>query len=286
MEIIPLGHALGVEIRGVDIAEEIGDNTVAAIREAWHRHHIIVFRDVSWIPDQHLAFSRRFGALDDHASTPHERFEGYPELLEITNRPKNGQPSQSRNAGRNWHSDYSYTDRPAAASMLYCTENPSVGGDTMFCNMARAYEELSDKMKGIVDDLESVYDFNLVSGTKVRDPEKMAELLKLNPPIAHPCVRVHDESGVKALYVSERTSHFEGMSRAESLPLIEYLCQYATRPQNTYRHHWRVGDLVCWDNRTAMHMALGDYDPSEFRHMLRTTLQGQKSGYVVAPAEY
>lgn len=283
METVSLGHALGAEIRGVDIAGVLSDTDIAAIRDAWHRHHVIVFRGVEWAPGQHLAFSKRFGPLDDHAATPHDTLEGYPELLEVTNRPKDGQPSQTRNAGRNWHSDYSYTNRPAAASMLYCTEKPPVGGDTMFCNMARAYDELSDKMKVIVGDLQSVFDFNLVAGTKVRDPQKMAELLKLNPPIAHPCVRTHNESGIKALYVSERTSHFEGMSRAESLPLIEYLCSHATRPENVYRHQWQVGDLVCWDNRTTMHLALGDFDPSQFRHMLRTTLQGAKSGTVVAP---
>ena len=285
MEVVPLGHALGAEIRGVDITGDLTEAEIDVIREAWHRHHVVVFRGVEWVPDQHLAFSKRFGPLDDHASTPHDRLDGYSEILEVTNRPKNGQPSQPRNAGRNWHSDYSYTSRPAAASMLYCTEKPSVGGDTMFCNMARAYDELSDKMKGIVADLQSVYDFNLVSGTKVRDPIKMAELLKLNPPIAHPCVRAHNESGVKALYVSERTSHFDGMTRAESAPLIQFLCTHATRPENTYRHQWQVRDLVCWDNRTTMHLALGDFDSTEFRHMLRTTLQGKKSGYVVAPGE-
>ena len=285
MEIIPLGHALGAEIRGVDIAADLRDAEVDAIRTAWHRHHVIVFRDVRWTPDGHIAFSRRFGPLDDHAATPHDRLDGYPELLEITNRPKNGQPSQTRNAGRNWHSDYSYTDRPAAGSMLYCTEKPAVGGDTMFCNMARAYDTLSDKMKSIAADLHSVFDFNLVSGTAVRDTKKMAELLRINPPIAHPCVRTHDESGVRALYVSERTSHFDGMTRAESAPLIAFLCEHAVRPENVYRHRWRVGDLVCWDNRTTMHLALGDFDPNEFRHMLRTTLRGARSGTVVTPAD-
>lgn len=285
IEAIPLAHALGAEIRGVDITGAVSDADIDTIRKAWHQAHVIVFRDVTWTPEQHCAFSRRFRALDDHAATPHDRLDGFPELLEVTNKPKNGQPSQTRNAGRNWHSDYSYTNRPAAASMLYCTEKPPVGGDTMFCNMAKAYDDLSDKMKGIVADLQSVYDFNLVSGTAKRDPAKMAELLKLNPPIAHSCVRTHDESGTKALYVSERTSHFDGMSRAESAPLIQYLCAHATRPENVYRHQWRVGDLVCWDNRTTMHLALGDFDQSHPRHMLRTTLQGEKSGYVVAPAE-
>ena len=285
METNRLSHALGAEICGVNIVGDLSNSEVEAIHNAWRKHHVIVFRGLELTPAQHIAFSLQFGALDDHAATPHERLDGHPELLEVTNKPKKGQPSQSRNAGRNWHSDYSYTGRPAAASMLYCTEKPPVGGDTMFCNMARAYDDLSDKMKSVVDDFQSVYDFTLVSGAAKRDPAKMVELLKVNPPIAHPCVRTHPDSGVKALYVSERTSHYDGMSRAESAPIIDYLCRHATRPENIYRHQWQVGDLVCWDNRTTMHLALGDFDPSQPRHMLRTTLQGQKSGYVVPPAE-
>ena len=285
MEVIRLANALGAELRGIDIRGALSGAEVEAIRTAWNEHHLIVFRGVDLTPDQHIAFSKQFGALDDHAATPHERLDGYRELLEITNKPKDNQPSQSRNAGRNWHSDYSYTPRPAAASMLYCTEKPPVGGDTMFCIMVRAYDDLSEKMKGVVGDLQSVYDINLPSGVAVRDPVKMAELRGINPPIAHACVRTHPQSGLKALFVSERTSHFDGMTRAESAPIIDYLCRHATRPENVYRHQWRVGDLVCWDNRTTMHLALGDFDPSLPRHMLRTTLQGQKSGYVVPPAE-
>ncbi|MBT6275336.1 MAG: TauD/TfdA family dioxygenase, partial [Chromatiales bacterium] len=262
-----------------------GEDDIEAIRRAWHAHHVIVFRDVRWTPDEHLDFSRRFGELDNHAATPHDALDGYPQLLEVTNKPKNGQPSPTRTAGRNWHSDYAYTDRPAAASMLYCTEKPVVGGDTMFCNMARAYDELSAKMKHIVADLYSVYDFNLVAGAKDRGAENLDELTRINPPIAHPCVRIHNESGVKALYVSERTSHFDGMSHAESAPIIRYLCDHATRPENVYRHQWRVGDLVCWDNRTAMHLALGDFDPAQPRRMLRSTIQGEESGYLVPPAD-
>ena len=285
MDVVPLGHALGAEIRGVDIAGNLSNAEVDAIHRAWNAHHVIVFRGVRWTPDRHIAFSRRFGALDTHDATPHDRLDGHPELLEITNKPKNGQPSQTRNTGRNWHSDYSYTGRPAAASMLYCTEKPPVGGDTMFCNMARAYDDLTEKMKSLVAQLHSVYDFALVSGVAQRDPAKIAELMKINPPIAHPCVRVHPDSGLNALYVSERTSHFDGMSRAESAPIIEYLCRHATRPENVYRHRWEVGDLVCWDNRTTMHMALADFDQSVPRHMLRTTLLGEKSGYVTKRAE-
>jgi taurine dioxygenase len=281
LEIVRLGNALGAEIRGIDITQTPSDVEIDAIRKAWHAHHIIVFRDIDWTPSEQMAFSRRFGELDNHAATPNDSLEGYPELLEVTNIPKKGKPSPTRTAGRNWHSDYAYTNRPANSSMLYCTQKPSVGGDTMFCNMARAYDELSDKMKEIVAGLQSVYDFNMVAGAKDRSLGNLDELNSINPPIAHPSVRIHNESGVKALYVSERTSHFDGMSQAESVPIIRYLCDHATRPENVYRHQWRVGDLVCWDNRTAMHLALGDFDLAEPRRMLRTTVQGEKSGYVV-----
>ncbi len=284
MEIVPLGHALGAELRGVDIKGDLSNAEIGGILSAWHAHHVIVFRGVDLTPEDQMAFSRRFGSLDDHAATPNDSLKGYPELLEVTNIPKDGKPSPTRTAGRDWHSDYAYTSQPAAASMLYCTQKPSIGGDTMFCNMARAYDELSDKMKSIVEGLHSVYDFTLVTGAADRTAENLAELQRLNPPVAHPCVRVHNESGIKALYVSQRTTHFDGMTRAESLPLIQYLCAHATRPENVYRHQWRVGDLVCWDNRTTMHLALGDFDAAEPRHMLRTTIKGPKSGYVLAPA--
>ena len=166
-----------------------------------------------------------------------------------------GKPSETRNTGRNWHSDYSYTDHPAAASMLYCGERPSVGGDTMFCNMVRAHETLSDGYQALIKDLHAVYDFSLTAGVNERDPEKTRELRRLNPPIAHPAVRTHPRSGQKALYVSERVSHFHGFTREESQPLIDQLCAHATRPENVYRHRWEVGDLVVWDTLQTMHSA-------------------------------
>jgi len=278
----PLSYALGAEVVGLDLTQKLDDPVIEAIKDAWDENHILLFRGQKLTPAAHIAFSRRFGALDQHDATPFYRLKDYPELLEITTRKVDGKPSESRNVGRNWHSDYSYSDTPAAASMLFCTEKPPVGGDTMFCNMVRAYETLSDKMKRIVDELEAVYDFGLVAGVNERDPAKTAEMRRINPPIAHPAVRVHPRSGKKALYVSERTSHFHGMTAAESRPLIQFLCAHATSPENVYRHRWRVNDLVLWDNRTTMHMALADFDQTAPRHMLRTTLLGEPSGFVVA----
>lgn len=276
-----LGYALGAEISGIDTSAPPAPETVASVKALWHEHHVIALRGDKLQPGEITAFAKAFGPLDDHAATPFYRHETYPELLQVTNRDIGGKPSETRNTGRNWHSDYSYTDHPAAASMLYCDTRPPVGGDTMFANMVRAYETLSPVMRGIVDGLDAVYDISLTAGFGQRDPEKTAETRRLNPPIAHPAVRVHPESGKRALYVSERVSHFHGMTVEESQPLIDFLCRHATRPDNVYRHQWQEGDLVCWDNRTVMHMALTDFDQTQPRHMLRATLLGGQSGFVV-----
>ena len=283
LDLRPLSYALGAEIRGIDLGADLDDETVAAIQEAWQAHHVLLFRDNQLTPQQIVAFAGRFGILDDHAATPFYRHPDVPQLLQITNREMGGKPSETRNTGRNWHSDYSYTDHPAAASLLYCGERPDVGGDTMFCNMARAYDDLSDAFKDIVGKLHAVYDIGLTAGIGERDPEKTAEVRRLNPPIAHPAVRTHPHSGIRALYVSERVSHFHGMTAEESRPLIEQLCAHATRAENVYRHAWQVGDLVAWDNRTTMHVALADFDQSEPRYMLRATVLGEASGFVVDP---
>ena len=276
-----LAYALGAQIEGVSVSEPLSDVQTAFIKKIWHEHHIVLLREQNAEPREIIEFAGNFGDLDDHASTPYYRLENFPQLMEITTRPINGRPSETRNVGRNWHSDYSYTQRPAAASMLFCVEPAPVGGDTMFCNMVKAYETLSKPMQKIVDELHSVYDISLTAGLFQRDPKEVEETRKLNPPIAHPTVRVHPESGKKALYVSERVSHFHGMTSEESKPLINYLCYHATRPENVYRHVWRAGDLLCWDNRTTMHMALADFDLTQTRHMLRATLLGEQSGFIV-----
>ena len=243
-EVKQLAYALGAQIEGVSVSEPLSDVQTAFIKKIWHEHHIVLFREQNAEPREIIEFAGNFGDLDDHASTPYYRLEKFPQLMEITTRPINGRPSETRNVGRNWHSDYSYTQRPAAASMLFCVEPAPVGGDTMFCNMVKAYETLSKPMQKIVDELHSVYDISLTAGLFQRDPKEVEETRKLNPPIAHPTVRVHPESGKKALYVSERVSHFHGMTGEESKPLIDYLCYHATRPENVYRHVWRDGDLL------------------------------------------
>jgi taurine dioxygenase len=142
--------------------------------------------------------------------------------------------------------------------------------------MYTAYETLSPKMRAFLDDLEAVHDVSLIN-TK-RAPEFVAEFKRLNPPVVHPAVRIHPETGRKALYVNDRVRTFVGLSEAESKPIIKFLCEHSVAPKFTYRHRWTVGDLVMWDNRCLTHLAVGDFDPSEIRHMIRTSCIGEYVG--------
>lgn len=283
-DIAPLSHAIGAEITGLDLRDDLDRSSVDDIRAAWLDHNVLLFRDQALTPEQHIAFSRRFGALDDHRTRPDEQLPGHPEIFLVTNHPRaDGKPSRTRNTGRQWHTDFSYTRRPALGSLLYCQEIPEKGGDTMFANLTVAWESLSDVMKTMLSPLEAVHDAANIGSYKTRDQAEVQIIRDNNPPIAQPVKRIHPETGKPALYVTESaTSHFVGMSEEESRPILDYLFGHSTRDEFTYRHRWRVGDLIMWDNRCTLHRALMDYShETDRRHMLRTTLLGEPSGHLV-----
>jgi len=217
---------------------------------------------------------------------PRDRHPRHPEILMVTNEPKpNGEPSDSKYTGRQWHSDMSFTLAPSMGSLLRSIAVPAVGGDTMFANMYMAYEALSAGMKKLIADLRGIH----MSGTRrIANSEtgipRAEEQKRINPPVAQPVVRMHPETGRKALYIGDKVKSFDGMTEEESRPLIEYLVQHATRPEFVYRHQWQANDILVWDNRCTMHCALGDFDETQLRHMERTTVLGTPSGYVVQAA--
>jgi taurine dioxygenase len=278
-----LSNALGAEITGIDLSRPMSESTFGEIHNAFLQYGVLMFRGQNITREQHIDFSRRFGELDDHASLPRDRHPDYPELLMVTNRPNpDGTPSESRYTGRSWHTDFSYTTHPALGSLLRCWELPEVGGDTLFANMTMAYDTLSEGMKKLIAGLHGIH----LSGTRkinVNDAgsARREEVMKLNPPIAQPVVRVHPETGRKAIYLGEKVKRFDGMTEDESKPLIDYLNRHATRPEFVYRHQWRANDLLIWDNRCLLHQALGDFDETQTRHLERTTVKGSPSGYVV-----
>ena len=279
-----LSNALGAEVCDIDLTQPMSESTFGEIYSAFLQHGILLFRNQNISREQHIEFSRRFGELDNHDSLPRDRHPDYPELLMVTNKPNpDGTPSESRYTGRSWHTDFSYTTTPALGSLLRCFQLPEVGGDTLFANMTMAYDTLSDGMKKLIADLHGIH----LSGTRkinVADQgnERRNEVMKLNPPIAQPVVRVHPETGRKAIYLGEKVKRFDGMTEAESKPLIDYLNKHATQPEFVYRQMWRENDLLVWDNRCTLHQALGDFDENQIRHLERTTVKGTPSGYVVA----
>jgi taurine dioxygenase len=286
MHVRRLANGLGARIEGVDLARPVDDATLALIRRAWLDHLVLVFPQQHITPAQHIAFSRHFGELDLHESLPHYRHPEHPEILLVTNRQVNGKPSETRNTGKQWHIDLSYTLRPSKGALLHCQEIPEVGGDTVFGNMYMAYETLSPPLRAFLDGLEAVHDFTTIRANARRDPEQLANMTRLNPPVAQRAVQVHPETGRRSLYVTEMlTSHFVGMSREESEPILRYLFEHSVQHEFTYRHRWQQGDILMWDNRCTMHLALSDFDPAAPRHMFRTTLQGTPSGRLYRPEE-
>ncbi len=277
----PLSYALGAEVLGVDLTQQLSESGFGEIYRAFLDHGILLLRGQKVSREQHIEFSRRFGELDRHDSLPRDRHPEYPELLMVTNLPQaDGQPSNSRYTGQLWHSDLSFTLVPSLGSLLRGIEVPPVGGDTMFCNMYAAYDALSAGMKALIADLHGVHRPERKNAGI--SPEWERENQRINPPVAQPVVRVHPETGRRALYIGEKVKSLEGMTEEESRPLIEYLIRHATRPQFLYRHQWQQDDILIWDNRCTMHVALGDYDPSLRRHMERTTVMGTPSGHVAA----
>ena len=282
LQIRRLSHALGAEIIGVDISKPLKTDIVRALTDAWHQHLILLFRNQELTPEQHIAFTRHFGNVDSNDDSPSFRMPDYPNIMELTNRHADGKPAASGEVGRRWHSDLEHTLRPSKGSLLWCGEAPDVGGDTMFANMYLAYEALSDGMRLILDRLFAEHDVaQVLHDYDRRTPALAAEFKKISPPVGHPVVRVHPDTNRKSLFVSDRVRRFIGMSDEESAPLLRFLCDFSTRPQFVYRHQWRARDLVMWDNRCTMHLALGDYDRSQRRYMRRTGLQGEPSGYLV-----
>jgi taurine dioxygenase len=273
-----LSASLGAEISGVDLSRDVPETDFRAIEQAWRDHLIVLFRGQTLTHEQHIAFSARFGALDDHAAIPKFRDPQHHNILPVTNQEIAG---RKQPVGRQWHSDLSTTTRPARGSLLRCEVLPPVGGDTMFTNMYLAYDTLSDRMKAIVDGLDAIHDMTVAKHSRGRDPADLAEARRRNPPVAHPMVRVHPETGKKALYVSEMTTTgIVGLMDEEAQPILEFLYRHCVQPEFTYRHRWHVGDLLAWDNRCTMHLALSDYDINVPRKLYRTTLLGEPSGYL------
>jgi taurine dioxygenase len=280
LQIRRLGYALGAQITGIDLTGRLQDSTLAEIRQAWLDHIVLCFPGQKLGAEQMMDFCGRFGNLDDHRNSPSNRHPEYSSVKVFSNkRVVVGDTSYGgTKTGFAWHSDLSYTNHPSTGTFLLAKQLPDVGGETMWTNMYLAYEALSPAMRTLLDSLEAVHDHTMTPTYFDKSPEDQAADRKLNPPFVHPAILVHPETGRKALFVNSRVRRFVGMTDAESAPLLTFLNRHAERYEFIYRHRWTVDDLVMWDNRCTMHIAVQDYDRNQLRQMLRCTLLGPKTG--------
>ena len=272
LEVRKLATALGAEIRGLDLSQPLDAASVEFVRNAFLEHIVLTFRGQSVPPAAQVAFTEHFGAVEPHPLNSRPGLPELPQLMVLENRP--GKPGARNDF---WHSDISHAERPPSVSLLHALEVPEGRGDTMFCNMYAAYEQLSDGMRQLLDSLQALHSGE-ATARRNREAATDAQLISdVPPPVAHPVVRTHPETGRKALFVNPFfTTGFTDMSESESAPILEYLHALATRPENIYRHQWAKGDVLMWDNRCAMHYAIKDYDETMPRYLHRTTAAGDR----------
>jgi len=268
--ITPLSGAMGAEIGGVDLSQDLDDQTFNEIHQALLDNLVIVFHDQSLAPDDCKSFAKRFGSLEPYPFV--EGLAEHPEIFEIRK-----EPDEKKNFGGKWHSDMSFTKMPPMGTMLYALEVPSKGGDTMLTNLYLAYENLSDGMRQLLANMKAEYSAALKqSGGRVAIMNStrfdVANLDRAEEASLHPLIRTHPQTGMKALYVSAgHLARFEGMTVEESKPILDFLREHASQPDFTCRVKYRKGTLVLWDNRCTQHRALNDYH-GERRVMHRLTI--------------
>ena len=278
LDVRPVGQTFVAEVEGVDLSQPLDDAIIAAITHAFNSYSILVFRDQDLTEDQHIAFTRRFGELYDHILGQFAH-PNYPDILVVSNIIENGRNIGLADAGRLWHADLSYRQPSSTGSMLYAREIPSSGGDTLFADTIGAYEALPDVQKHKVRGLYAVHEY-LTSYSRhqqehhVRPQLTEAQLGQLRE-VIHPIAFVHPGNGRIGLYVSDGfTVRIVGLPEKKGRALLHELNAHVTQERFQYRHRWRKGDLVFWDNRSTIHLATGGYALPERRLLHRTTLKG------------
>ncbi len=283
MKVTQLTPAIGAEITGIDV-RDADKEMVKAVHDALLAHCVVVIRGQDLSPPEQIAFTENWGPLVRRIN-PTFLHKEYPDVLVLSNRMVDGKPAGATEAyaGFTWHADLTYAERPSMGSMLHALEVPEEGGDTAFANMYAAYDALPEKTKKKIANLKALH---------IRDRRKnpRAQITKKDgfkhdidkyfdmpvPDSVHPLVTTHSETGRKVLFVNPRFAvAIEGMDDAEAQPLLDELFEHQIRPEFIYRHKWRLGDLVFWDNRSTIHLACGGIKAPGVRHLHRTSIAGE-----------
>lgn len=272
-QIQPLTPAIGAVIAGVDLSQPISDDLLQTVRQALLRHKVIFFEDQQLTPVQHRDFAARFGPLHTHPLYP--GVPEAPELFILDNHAGNPTDNDA------WHTDITFIETPPMGSILYARRLPPLGGDTVFSDMKAAYEALSAPLRNFLAGLDAVHDFargfparGRVAGAA--GAEKHAQALEEHPPVLHPVVRTHPETGADGLFVNYGfTERIKGLRRKESDAILFMLFAHIQQPEFLIRWRWTPNAVAFWDNRVTQHYAVNDYLPHQ-RIMNRATVLGDR----------
>lgn len=277
----PLTRTLGAEITGIDLRQPVDAPTRRKLYDTWVEYAVLVVRDQQLEPPQFAVAATLFGELLEQQVKKYV-VPGVPLVGTISNRDLPLVNGKMHVRGENFHTDHSNFEAPPKGTMLHAVALPKTGGDTQFVDVRRAYDELPADLKARLLKLRSIHVYE-----SSQSPRKMAALSPEErakiPQTVQPLVIRHADSGRSALYLNTgRMEGLEGMAPAEAYPLIDELYTHATQTKYEYRHQWRTGDMVLWDNRSVMHQANPDFDPTEYRFLYRIMLQGQPLHAAVA----
>ena len=274
--VTPCGPVLGAEVAGVRVGDTVDEETAAALRALLNRHKVLFLRDLDLTREQHLALGRVFGPLEGHPVIAH--VPGYPEILDI--RGAEGRVSDAEGDRRfraldKWHSDVTFRAEPSFGAVLRARALPAIGGDTLWCDAAAAYQGLSDEVKARIEGRTATHDLLFDFGDRIA-PERRAAMAAEFPPQHHPIVRTHPETGERVLFVNASfTSGIDDMDAEEGATLLRHLLDQFKTPEYQVRFRWTPHAVAIWDNRSTQHYPVADYWPAT-RHMERVTIAGGK----------
>ena len=273
MKIKQLSEHIGAEISGIQL-DNLNQDAVAEIKQAWLEHKVLVFRDQKISTEAHIAFGKNFGELEIHPFA--DNLEDHPEIIVLE--AGGDSPRQNYNAAKDWHIDVSFREKPPMGSILRGKVIPAKGGDTQFSNAAAAYEKLQPEIKARVDKLSAVNDYTKMFGptTRFNSEESHEDNIKEFPPVLHPVIRTHPETGKRSIFTNNFfTSHIEEVDGEESDYLLSKLAEAIRDTSIQFRVQWEPETFVMWDNRCVQHVATDDFLPL-FRRMERVTISGDR----------
>ena len=266
-----MGGALGAEIHGVDLTKDLTGTIKTEIRKLLLKHQVIFFRDQDIQPAKHKELAEIWGPLQTHPA--YRTVEGFPEITILESLPN--KPSKIDT----WHSDMTFSEHPPVATFLRSRIIPPKGGDTAFASMTAAYNALSEPMKKMLDGLTAIHDFSYGFKESLAEPggrERLAQAVADNPPVVHPVIHHHPETGKKLIFVNKLfTTRIQELSKTESRAVLDFLFEHIVTDEYTCRFSWKVNSIAIWDNRATQHKPINDYFPAH-RALERTVIYGDK----------